>query len=311
MGAGFPHHPRRKVLNRMQPSETAPRDEKPDLSWQTDSARNETRYAKIIAGQRYPMLALLAHSIMEDSTLLFPRVLVALMATMNRIPGSLFVKPGPESERYAWETFTRWAKRVVDIAQMRIEVTGRDRIDPNTACLFVVNHLSPSDIPVIIHALPRPAGFVANQIMDSIPVMSYWIRSMRGVFVQQGDPHAEMAAFTTMIKRLKRGHSLILFPEGYIHHDKGLAEFRRGGIHAAIFANVPIVPVCLYGTQNVMRPGNLRVVPRRRVVVEFGQPVHPTRLSRAERKDIERLIRDRMVAMKAVYENGPRGGTRF
>lgn len=283
----------------------------PDRSRQADIAQNEDRYANIIDGQRYPLLALLAKSVREDSALLFPRVLVAIMATTNRIPRSLFIKSGPEFDRYAWATFTRWAKRVINIAQMRMKIFGRERVDFEGACLFVVNHLSPSDIPVIIHALPRPAGFVVNKTMDSIPLMSYWIRTMRGVFVRQGDPKDEIAAFRTMIKRLKLGRSLILFPEGYIHQDPGLAEFKRGGIHAALFAGVPIVPVCLYGTQDVMRTGSLRIVPRRRVVVEFGEPVLPARLSRAERKDIERIIRDRMIAMKSVYENSPSGGPRF
>ncbi|MGB4572973.1 MAG: lysophospholipid acyltransferase family protein [Rectinemataceae bacterium] len=271
-------------------------------SWQIDSERNETRYVKIMEGSRFPILTLFNRSLKEDTSLLLPRVLLATFGTMNHIPRSLFMHSGPERESYIWDTFRQWSKEVCSIAQIKLDVSGSARIDPDGAYLFVSNHLSPADIPVILAALPVRAGFVANTAMNQIPVMSYWMRSSGAVFVNQGDPKAEMTAFRTMIKRLKRGRSLILFPEGYIHQSKGVAEFKRGGIHSAIFAGVPIVPVCLYGTQSVMRPGGLRIVPRRHVSVEFGEPIDPASLSRDQKKRIESIMQGKIAAMKAPHE---------
>jgi 1-acyl-sn-glycerol-3-phosphate acyltransferase len=260
---------------------------------------NETRYAKLIDGSRFPITTLLKQSLKEDTSYFLPRVLLATLNTMRRIPRSILLPRNAEREDYIFETFEDWAKDVCRIGQIKLEVSGSEKIDPKGTYLFVSNHLSPADIPVLMAVLPARAGFVANGIFRDIPVLSYWMRQSGAVFVNQGDPKEEIAAFKTMVKRLKRGRSLILFPEGFIYQGKGVGEFKRGGVHAAILAHALIVPVCLRGTQTVLRPGGLRVVPRKRVTVEFGEPIDPDRLGRQEKKNIETILHDTIAAMKA------------
>ena len=281
-----------------------------DDDWAKDHAQNETRYAKLIEHSIFPPWTLFRESWKEDPKLLLPRMLYHCMRTAKYIPRTLFMAAGCDRDEYVFDVFRNWARRVCRLGQLRLEVIGQEKLDPDETYLLAVNHMSPMDIPVINAVLPMQAAYVANATLLKVPVFSYWMRKSGVVFVDQEHPDKEMKAFKEMIKRLKRGHSLILFPEGFIHQGDGLAEFKRGGLHAGIFANVPIVPLCLYGTQFVMKAGSLHVSPRKRVVVEFGDPIEPRSLSRAERKDIEIIVRKRLSEMKARHASDWHGSRR-
>lgn len=261
-------------------------------------ALNENRYAQIIEAGRLPILRLFNKTIQEDTSLLLPRVLLATFGTLKRIPRALLIPRGPAYEDYVFDTFSRWAKKVCRIAQVRLTVTGAEKLDRRRTYLFVSNHLSPADIPVILQALPHRAAFVANAFFSKIPVLSFWMGSSGTVFVQQGDPKNEVAAVKTMARRLKKGRSLILFPEGYIYQGKGVGPFKRGGLFAAVLASVPIVPLCLYGTPRIMKPGGLRLTPRQNAFVKFGDIIEPRLLDRKAQKNIDALVRDTIASMK-------------
>lgn len=263
---------------------------------------NETRYAKIMEENPIsPLLGLFNASLKEDTRLFLPRVLYATFGTIRRIPHALLMKAGQEREHYIFGTLRKWAQSVCKIGQIKLDIIGKEKVKPDRTYLFVSNHLSPADIPVLYASLPIKAGFVANGYFTHIPIFSYWMRASGAVFVDQGNQKSEATAFKSMVRRLKRGRSLILFPEGHIHQGKGVDVFKRGGIHSAILAGVPIVPVCLFGTEKVIRAGSLHITPRRKIVVEFGEPVEVGKLGRNEKKHIDDFLHDEIARMKAKH----------
>jgi 1-acyl-sn-glycerol-3-phosphate acyltransferase len=267
-------------------------------NWEDSSVLNETRYTKLIEKSIFPPWTLLRESFREDPKLLLPRMIMTSIRTVKRIPGCVLMQPGKMRTGYIFGVLRHWAKKCCRVGQVRLDVQGLEKVDPSRTYLFVVNHMSPADIPVIYATIPLRAGFVANALFLRIPIFSYWMRMSGAVFIDQGNHEEEFSAFKLMIKRLKRGRSLILFPEGYIYQGEGLAEFKRGGLNAAVLAGVPIVPLCLYGTQNVMQAGSLHIKPRRRVAVEFGEPIETKNLSREERKGIDSFVYERLKTMK-------------
>lgn len=259
------------------------------------------RYLDIMQASRIPILSFFKEALKEDKRLLLPRALDTSIKTALRIPRSLFMSDGPRRELYVFKTLDRWAKKVCSLFQMRLQVVGPSRLSSDGTYLFVANHQSPADIVALYAALPVQAGFVATSLMAQIPIFSYWMHQSGAVFVEQGDRRGEMRAFRTMVERLKRGRSLILFPEGYMHQGSGLAEFNRGGIHSALIARVPIVPVYIGGTAEVLPSGSLKIEPRKNVVVEFGDPIEVGHLAREEREKVDARLRERIAAMKASW----------
>lgn len=260
---------------------------------------DEERYKNIVVGSKIPALALLGASIKEDKLFLLPRALRLCLRTMDRMPRALFMHPGPERDRYVFQTLEECSRRICHLAQIRLEVRGQERVEPGRTYLFAVNHSSPSDIPVLYAALPVQAAFVANGLFTKVPVFSFWMRKSGAVFLDKGSGSAALAVFRTMVRRLKKGRSLILFPEGHMHKGEGLEEFKRGGIHTAVLAGVPIIPVCLSGTADVIPIGSMHIRPRKRVIVDFGEPIETKDLGRDARRNIDAMVRERILAMKA------------
>ncbi len=87
-----------------------------------------------------------------------------------------------------------------------------------------------------------------------------------------------------------------------MHQGKGLDTFNRGGIFSAVLTGTPIVPVCLYGTDKVIRPGSFHINPRRPVVASFGSPIATTSLSRSEKKNIDTILHDVILRMQASLD---------
>jgi len=260
------------------------------------------RYAEIALQSKAPLFRFLNVAMKEDVLFLLPRILIRTIKTMRRIPHTFFIKDEAELEHYVFQTITQWSKAVMKITQMKLEVRGTEHLRPNQTYLFVSNHRSPADIPVLFATIPQHAAFVANGIFQKIPAISYWMRASGSVFIDQSSPRSALAAFKSMTRRLRRGRSLILFPEGHMHQGKGIDTFNRGGIFSAVLTGVPIVPLCLYNTDKVIRPGSFHINPRKTVIALFGTPIETTSLSRSEKKNIDTILHDVIMKMRTSLE---------
>ncbi|MCE5256139.1 MAG: 1-acyl-sn-glycerol-3-phosphate acyltransferase [Spirochaetaceae bacterium] len=259
---------------------------------------DESRYAEIVNASRIPAFGMIKESAKEDRTLRLARIFASGYSTVLRIPYSKLMIDGPGKERYVFKLLQDWCKSICRQSRMKLKVTGQELVNPSRSYLFVVNHISPLDIAVMYATLPINATVVADSLFSCLPILSYWMRLTCSVFVERGNAINEFVAFKEMIRQLKKGRSLVLFPEGFLNKEKGLAEFKRGGIHAALIAHVPIIPVCLGGVNEVLASGSLTIIPGRPVSVQFGEPVDGDLLDEDSKKHIETVIRDRIATMQ-------------
>lgn len=263
---------------------------------------NANRYAEIALKSKAPLFNFLEVAIKEDTLFLLPLILIRTIKTMRRIPRTFFIKDELELGEYAFQTITQWSKAILKITQLKLDIRGAEHIKPQQTYLFVSNHRSPADIPVLFSSLPQHAAFVANGIFQRIPAISYWMRASGSVFVDQSNPKSALKAFKAMTRRLRNDRSLILFPEGHMHQGKGIDPFNRGGIFSAVITGVPIVPICLYGTDKVIRPGSFHINPRKQVVVEFGSTIETKNLGRSDKKNIDLVVHDVILDMRRSLE---------
>lgn len=260
------------------------------------------RYAEIALKSKVPLLRFLQVTMKEDMLFLLPLILMRTIRTMRRIPHTFFIKDEVELEHYVFQTIAQWSKSILKIAKMKLDIRGIEYVKPDQTYLFVSNHRSPADIPVLFATIPQPVAFVANAIFQKIPALSYWMRASGTVFIDQNNPKSALAAFKSMARRLSKGRSLILFPEGHMHQGKGVDTFNRGGIFSAVLTGTPIVPICLYGTDKVIRPGSFHINPYKHVIVEVCAPIETTSLGRTEKKEIDAIVHDIIAEKRSFYE---------
>ena len=132
------------------------------------------------------------------------------------------------------------------MAFLRVKTSGKKLIPKNQAVVFVSNHGSFLDIPLLTYILPGFPAFMGKASLGRIPVFGFMFRNLH-VVVERSSSGGRALALKMSRKKLSKGRSLIIFPEGSIHSkiQPGLAEFKDGAFKIAIQKQVPIVPVTI------------------------------------------------------------------
>jgi 1-acyl-sn-glycerol-3-phosphate acyltransferase len=170
------------------------------------------------------------------------------------------------------------------IAGFRVRTEGLDNIPPGV-CIFISNHASNVDPPVLIPAIPRRVSILTKKEVFCLPFLGIAMRRVKFISVDRKNRGAATASLDLGVQYLKEGLSFAVFAEGTRSPDGHLKPFKKGPFVMAIQAGVPIVPVSLIGTQKLMRKGDWTAHPGD-VIVRFSSPVDPTQYSIAHRSEL-------------------------
>jgi 1-acyl-sn-glycerol-3-phosphate acyltransferase len=141
-----------------------------------------------------------------------------------------------------------WGSSGLRALRGTLAVEHLDRI-PEGPVLFVSNHQGNADIIVFMAAVTmKQHGFVAKQELSKIPYFGAWIKRIRSLMLEREDSRAAVRTFKEGEEWLRQGFSLVIFPEGTRSRGNEMAPFKKGSLHLATRARVPIVPVSLYGS---------------------------------------------------------------
>lgn len=165
-----------------------------------------------------------------------------------------------------------WATRLVKLAGGKVEVIGMENIPKDVPVVFVANHQSNFDIPVCMGYIGRQIGFVAKAESEKLPVIGNWMKYMNCVFIDRNDPRAALRSIKKGIEIVKSGNSLVIFPEGTRSLDGKMNEFKPGSFKLALKSKVPVIPITIDGTFNIMRKGSLKITPAN-VKFIIGKPI--------------------------------------
>jgi 1-acyl-sn-glycerol-3-phosphate acyltransferase len=171
-----------------------------------------------------------------------------------------------------------WSWLILATTGVRVHVRGREHLTPGRTYVFVSNHQSIYDIPVIFASLPWQLRIIAKASLGSFPFLGWHLRHTGHMLVDRRDPHR--AGILAEASRLVRqGLSLIVFPEGTRSADGQLAPFKGGSFLLALEAGLPVVPVAVIGSRHVMLKGRLAVAPGD-VELVLHEPIPPPSLER-------------------------------
>jgi 1-acyl-sn-glycerol-3-phosphate acyltransferase len=189
-----------------------------------------------------------------------------------------------------------WSWLILKTTGVRVTVEGLDRIVPGTTYIFVSNHQSIYDTPVVFASLPYQLRIIAKQSLARFPVLGWHLKRGGHLFVDRRHPDHGW-----ILKRwralVSEGLSLIIYAEGTRSRDGHVARFKAGSFLLAIQAGLPIVPLAVIGTRRVMPKGRLRTEPAD-VTLIVHAPIQPPSIDAPTVRDAKALA-DRVHAIVA------------
>jgi 1-acyl-sn-glycerol-3-phosphate acyltransferase len=208
------------------------------------------------------------------------------------IVSSLFDRRG----RTAHACARAWSWLILKTTGVSVAVEGLERLTPATTYIFVANHQSHYDTPVVFSSLPYQLRIIAKESLARFPVLGWHLRRGGHLFVDRDNPDRE-GILRRWRALVSEGLSLIIYAEGTRSADGRVARFRAGSFLLAIQAGLPVVPVAIVGTRGVMPKGRLRTEPGR-VTLIVHEPIAPPAIEAPTVRDAKALA-DRVHAIVA------------
>jgi 1-acyl-sn-glycerol-3-phosphate acyltransferase len=192
------------------------------------------------------------------------------MVALTGFPWTLLT--GNVSFLYRFATWT--ALTGVRVAGVRIAVEGRERLDPKQTYVFMSNHASNLDPPIVVPLVPGRTSVLAKHSLFRIPVFGHALKLGSLVPVDRNDRDAAVASLRRATEVLRSGLHMTVFPEGTRSWDGRLLPFKKGPFYMAMEAGAPVVPVSIHHTHRLLPKGKLLVKPGT-VRLVFHSPLHP------------------------------------
>jgi 1-acyl-sn-glycerol-3-phosphate acyltransferase len=211
-------------------------------------------------------------------------VYTAVLGTLS-IGSSLFEKSG----HFAHWCARTWSRLILVTTGVRVRVEGLDRLEPGRTYVFVANHQSIYDIPILFWSLPYQLRIIAKQSLGTIPFLGWHLRRTGHMLVDRRRPD-RVKIFGWASRLTSNGLSLIVFPEGTRSRDGRVGTFKGGSFLLALEAGLPVVPLSVVGSRHVMLKGRLATYPGHvRLVVH--DPIDTRTLAGTDRKAFAERVR--------------------
>ena len=193
---------------------------------------------------------------------------------------------------------TGWGWTTLRGIGVRVRVARRAACEPGRPYVFVANHQNLIDVLALAEGVPHPFGFVAKAELERVPFLGFAIRNSACVFIDRRDPRRMITSMKKAAERIRKGNSVLIYPEGERSYGPFLLPFMKGAFALAVEAGVPVVPVTVVDAyrlmdegRRVMRPGTVRLV--------VGTPI-PTK--GLHRRDLPDLMADVRAQMESELE---------
>jgi 1-acyl-sn-glycerol-3-phosphate acyltransferase len=191
-----------------------------------------------------------------------------------------------------------WSGWVTSFAGVKVVVDNRAALDPAQPYVFMANHASSLDIWAAFVAVPRRLRMIAKKQLARIPLFGWVMWAGRFIFIDRKNAIAARRSIVEAEARIRNGDSVLIFPEGTRTRDGKLGPFKKGGFHLAVRAGVPIVPVALRGTRELMPRGSY-LLRAGTVTAILGEPIPTQGLSEDERANLHERVHGIIESMLA------------
>jgi 1-acyl-sn-glycerol-3-phosphate acyltransferase len=189
-----------------------------------------------------------------------------------------------------------WAHWLLIVAGVSVRIRGLENISPDGNYVFVGNHLSLYDTPVVLTHVPNRFLFLVNSKYVQLPFLGTHLQRTGHFSIDLDDARGSLKVLTQAAKAMRERHlSILLFPEGSRARDE-MGEFKEGAAYMAIKTGVPVIPFAIWGTREVLPIGSHHVSGGV-VDLVFGEPIPTADYTTRQRSEFNELLRSTVARM--------------
>ncbi len=212
---------------------------------------------------------------------------------------AIFVGWIPPRTRWAYAVSRFWARGVLATSGVKVEAVIDPALDPAGRYVFLANHQSLFDIPVLLASAPGSVRLVAKKTLFQIPVFGWAMHAAGYIPVDREDRSKALGTFRAAAEKLRAGTSILLFPEGTRSRTGELAPFQRGGFLLAMKSGLAIVPVGIRGTFAVQPRHRFSIHPGK-VIVSYGAPIDIREFGLKRKRDLMGGVREKVAELAGL-----------
>ncbi len=222
------------------------------------------------------------------------------VATLIFFPFVLIIVPVlfvfDRNRKHIHPLISLWARTILIVLPlMRVRIEGEHHLKQSSVFVLVANHQSVADIIAVLH-LPHPFKFIAKKELFWIPFLG-WALTLAGYIpLERGDRLSGKQTVDRAKQYLEEGMSVLFFPEGTRSRDGEIHEFKIGAFKIASELGIPVVPIVIDGTREVVPKGNFMIGSRKEVTVKVGAPLAPFGTSNGDINEFAQQTRRKMIA---------------
>lgn len=189
---------------------------------------------------------------------------------MAAILGFIVLPLGRKKAIYITSQF--WSTLILLSIGVRLRVSGVEHVPLKRPVIFVSNHTSNIDTPVLFKVLPVPLFFIAKKELRKVPFLGWIMAAFGMIFIERGNKEKSINSLKKAAKQIRNGKSVMTFPEGTRTNDGSVKRFKKGAFALAIDSGVDVVPIAIKGAFKLNPPGSY-TLHSGLVRVVIGEPV--------------------------------------
>jgi 1-acyl-sn-glycerol-3-phosphate acyltransferase len=196
-----------------------------------------------------------------------------------------------------------WARMILKTGCVPVHVEGLENIDSAHPAVYAANHLSALDIPVLLAMIPGQFRIMAKKELFRYPFMGWHLKRSGQIPIVFGDAHASVSSLKRAGRSLRKGLPLMVFPEGGRSPNGQLQPFMGGAFFAAIAEQVPVIPIAIVGTYELLPMNSFYAMPGP-VDMIIGKPIATTGLRLRDMDKLAAQVRDAIAEMSSSHAKG-------
>ncbi|MDA3902992.1 MAG: lysophospholipid acyltransferase family protein [Desulfuromusa sp.] len=211
-----------------------------------------------------------------------------LIATVLALIVSLF----GQDQTHSFVRF--WGRSCLFFAGLKVQIQGIENIPTDSPAIYVSNHQSNFDIPIIYAGLPIQFRWMAKQELFRIPLFGLALKRSGFIPIDRSNRRKTMQSIIAAAQQIKEGTSMIIFPEGTRTPDGQLQEFKKGALLIAAKAQVPVVPIAIHGSYQI-QPKDRWKINGGALTIEFLRPIPTDGLKSSDIDALTNKVHDQIA----------------